>query len=283
MEWHEAAAIFPLMSDEETTALALDIRAHGQQMPIEVCEGKIIDGRNRWRAFEWIRENYDDYEEPDIIEVDPNDAVAYVVSLNLKRRHLTPSQAACAAVKANELMAKIKTGTPRGRPKKNTQLIGELTAGRHDREADAKLAETMGTNRQYVSDARKLKESEPELFEQVESGEKTITQARREEKERNREKRRQENAAKVVEVVESGGLDSISAKFATITIDPPWDWGDESDQDQLGRARPTYQTMSFDELLGLPVELVADVDRHIYLWITNRSLPKGFALLEAWG
>lgn len=78
------------------------------------------------------------------------------------------------------------------------------------------------------------------------------------------------------------------AHFATIVIDPPWDWGDEGDVDQFGRGRPTYQTLTFDELLEFTIEErriddVADIDAHLYLWITNRSLPKGFDLLEAWG
>ena len=64
-------------------------------------------------------------------------------------------------------------------------------------------------------------------------------------------------------------------------MDPPWDWGDEGDCDQFGRARPTYATMSFAELLEL--ELPAEKNAHLYLWITNRSLPKGFELIERWG
>jgi len=68
-----------------------------------------------------------------------------------------------------------------------------------------------------------------------------------------------------------------------VALDPPWDWSDEGDADQLGRARPTYATMPFDEILALPVSKLAQDNAHIYLWITNRSLPKGFALLEAWG
>jgi hypothetical protein len=36
------------------------------------------------------------------------------------------------------------------------------------------------------------------------------------------------------------------ARFATIVIDPPWDWGDQGDCDQLGRAKPQYATMSFE-------------------------------------
>ena len=72
-------------------------------------------------------------------------------------------------------------------------------------------------------------------------------------------------------------------QFQTIVLDPPWDWGDEGDVNQFGRARPTYATMSFEEILALPVSDLAQGDAHIYLWITNRSLPKGFMLLDAWG
>jgi N6-adenosine-specific RNA methylase IME4 len=41
--------------------------------------------------------------------------------------------------------------------------------------------------------------------------------------------------------------------------------------------------MTIEQLERLDVGGLADDDCHIYLWITNRSLPKGFRLLEAWG
>ena len=34
MEWHPAANIFPMMSDDEVQALADDIRENGQRVPI---------------------------------------------------------------------------------------------------------------------------------------------------------------------------------------------------------------------------------------------------------
>jgi N6-adenosine-specific RNA methylase IME4/transposase len=113
----------------------------------------------------------------------------------------------------------------------------------------------------------------------VESARLEVAQ-RRAEREQVREERRQANAE-----VAAATLDPIKAgaRFATILIDPPWDWGDEGDVNQLGRAKPDYATMPFDELLRLPVGNLADVDCHLYLWITNRSLPKGFGLMEAWG
>jgi N6-adenosine-specific RNA methylase IME4 len=41
--------------------------------------------------------------------------------------------------------------------------------------------------------------------------------------------------------------------------------------------------MSIEQIEALPISDLADKNAHIYLWITNRSLSKGFRLLEAWG
>jgi N6-adenosine-specific RNA methylase IME4 len=41
--------------------------------------------------------------------------------------------------------------------------------------------------------------------------------------------------------------------------------------------------MPLDDIVALPVVERAAKDAHLYLWITNRSLPKGFDLLRAWG
>jgi N6-adenosine-specific RNA methylase IME4 len=101
-------------------------------------------------------------------------------------------------------------------------------------------------------------------------------------KEERREARREENREKVAAVKSPAEIVG-RAQFATIVIDPPWDWGDEGDVDQMGRAKPTYHTMPFEKLKDLPVGKLADTDCHLYLWITNRSLPKGFALIDSWG
>ena len=113
-----------------------------------------------------------------------------------------------------------------------------------------------------------------------------LSAAERASKENTRQKRRDENKEKICGASITETMDSIianSIRFPTIVVDPPWDWGDEGDQDQLGRARPTYQTMPVEDISALRIAEVADQDCHLYLWITNRSLPKGFALIETWG
>lgn len=89
-----------------------------------------------------------------------------------------------------------------------------------------------------------------------------------------------ENAAKVEELATPLAAQGL---FQTIVIDPPWDWGDEGDVNQFGRAKPEYSTMPFDDIKALPVNKIADENCHLYLWVTNRSLPKAFALIDAWG
>ena len=90
MRTHPLAAIFPLLEGEEFDRLVSDIKTNGLLEPIVVYEGKILDGRNRWRACQRAR-------------VKPRTAkwsgecghpAAYIVSKNIERRHLTKSQAA---------------------------------------------------------------------------------------------------------------------------------------------------------------------------------------------
>jgi N6-adenosine-specific RNA methylase IME4 len=125
-----------------------------------------------------------------------------------------------------------------------------------------------------------IEKAAPETVARLAANDINLVQAQREVKEQVREQRREENR---VIVQQTAPLADVNARFATIVIDPPWDWGDEGDVDQMGRARPDYATMPYEKMLELPVADRADMDCHLYLWITNRSLPKGFALLEAWG
>jgi hypothetical protein len=51
-EFHEAANIFPLAQGKEFRALASSMQRHGFQAEhaIQLCDGRIVDGRNRYRA-----------------------------------------------------------------------------------------------------------------------------------------------------------------------------------------------------------------------------------------
>ena len=124
------------------------------------------------------------------------------------------------------------------------------------------------------------KERERYIAENKAKDKLSVTGLTRIAKEHAREKKREHDRAAVATAPEP---ENLSGVFSTIVIDPPWDFGDEGDVDQFGRGKPDYATMPIDDISALPVGERAAKDAHLYLWITNRSLPKGFSLLDAWG
>ena len=121
---------------------------------------------------------------------------------------------------------------------------------------------------------------QPEIIERMAESSKSAVEVKREIKAEKQEEKRQKNAEKIKELstpLEAQGL------FQTIVIDPPWDWSDEGDVNQFGRTKPEYATMPIEEIEKLPIDKISDENCHLYLWVTNRSLPKAFRLIKNWG
>jgi ParB family chromosome partitioning protein len=114
-EIHPAADIFPMMTEEEYQGLLSDIREYGQKDDAVLLSGKLLDGRNRYRACKELGI------ELECCELEPKtDPIAYVLSKNLHRRHLGASQRAQCAADVATLR--------RGRPSKtNPQDCGNTT------------------------------------------------------------------------------------------------------------------------------------------------------------
>lgn len=154
---HPAAELFPLMEGEDFAGLMADIKAHGQRDPIVVHEHQILDGRNRYRACQELRIK------AKLAEWDEEgDAVEYVVSKNLHRRHLSDSQRALVS-------AKLKTWSLG-----ENQHSGEgLRNCRPYTGPEAAKLLNVGTTTFY--EAKKvLAEGTPEEIRAIESGEMSV-------------------------------------------------------------------------------------------------------------
>lgn len=176
-----------MLEDEPLEALSEDIKKNGQRQPIVLYEDKILDGRNRWRACQMA----DVEPEVKTFRGSKKDALDFVASME-KRRDKTPSQAAIfvarwesANKEAVEKMRKEAASKKGGDKRKAVSQIIDSQQD-HTKRTDHKLAETHGTNRTYVANARKVAEKSPELADKVAKGEMTLPQAttelRREEK-----------------------------------------------------------------------------------------------------
>jgi len=126
LAFHALADLFPMLDGEPFAELVADIREHGLHEPIVVFEGQILDGRNRYRACEAAGI------EPTFTVYQGDDPVAYVVSLNLRRRHLDESQRAMVAAKLATLKLgdnQHSKGLPIGRSSELLN-VGERTVAR---------------------------------------------------------------------------------------------------------------------------------------------------------
>ena len=223
MQAHPAANLFPMMNNDEYAALVADIHQHGQRDPIWTLDGQIIDGRNRWSAcrdlgIQAITREYTG-------ATDMPSLINFVVSLNLKRRHLTSSQCAALATDIEKVLAE-EAKARQGARNDITEIFPESRAG----EARAQAAEIVGTNARYVSDAKKIAQQAPDLFDDVRSGAITIPEAKREIKAREKEQARQERIANPPAIVpdacviEHGNSTEhlLPNQFHAIITDPPY-------------------------------------------------------------
>ena len=73
-------------------------------------------------------------------------------------------------------------------------------------------------------------------------------------------------------------------RFSTILADPPWRF-----ENRTGKMAPEhrrlarYETMTLDDICGLPVEGVAADTAHLYMWTPNALLPEALQVMAAWG
>ena len=102
--------------------------------------------------------------------------IDFVVSMNLRRRHLTSSQRAAAAAEALEqLKIEAKARQREGGKTKVPQKIGE--ASKHEGEATQQAAKMFGTNRTYVVEAAKLRDDDQSTFKAILKGDLTIKES----------------------------------------------------------------------------------------------------------
>jgi len=92
-EFHPLADAFPLIEGAEFEALCRDVQERGLQHPIILYDDMILDGRNRYRACHAVAI------EPEFASFKGNDPLGFVISENLRRRHLDTGQRAMVAAK----------------------------------------------------------------------------------------------------------------------------------------------------------------------------------------
>ena len=292
LQFHPIANVFPLIEGEEFKALVEDIREHGVLEPIWLYEGKILDGRNRYRAYQAAFPDTD--EDPPFREYLDDKPVEFVVSLNLKRRHLSESQRAMVAADIATLTQGARTD------------LASIEAM-----SQPQAAELLNVSRSSVQRATTVRDhGAPELQQAVRRGDVKVSVAAEVAKLSAEEQREvianldpkelmraaKEARAKKFEntynkkvarlQVISGGNASLASeqRYPVILADPPWKFhAYETSGKFMGVPEDHYPTMDLDEIVKLPVSDMATKDAGLFLWTANSTLPEALQVLTAWG
>ena len=283
---HPAADAWPMMDDERFGELLADIQANGQREAITLCDGMILDGRNRYRAcvelgIQPMMRGY------------AGDPWAFAWSLNGARRDLEATVRALIFKRCEDGSAKwakrLAKIAAEGNRKKAEAKAGNQNASkaktmvdhrdpplkpekkhvaREARAADAKVSPATMARADQIA-------KRPDLEKKVVAGEIKPAEALREIRSEKRRKQLQEAAAKaatehaadrpkwsILNVDAIDGLESVRDEHGParlIFTDPPYNIGiDYGNGEQADRLSPQAYMKWVRKWLGLCWDCLTD-------------------------
>lgn len=317
LAFHPFANLFPLIEGREFDELCADIAAHGLREKIVIHEGMILDGRNRYRAavkvglfpedvywkgsvhFTRFQHQAGGQFSEQTIKDGP---LAYVLSLNLHRRHLSESQRAMIASK----LATLKVGRPsewQGDGKSsNLSILSDV------KQDDA--AAMLNVSRSSVQTAGRVRDhGAPELVEAVERGEVKVSAAAelaklpvseqleilrgadsrafaRVARERRAEKTGSQKSTREAREADLASRQRAlpNKRYGVILADPEWRFEPFSRETGMEKAADNhYPTSPLEAIKARGVEAIAADDAVLFLWATAPMLPQALEVMAAWG
>lgn len=166
-ELHPLCTLFPRLAGAEFGALVADIKTNGLRDEIVLYEGMVLDGGNRLFACAAAGV------EPRFKPFSGDSIVAFVLSANLHRRHMTPGQQAAIVASAQDWSTAQRRGgdgsNQHGKREETGNVAGLLTVS--DRTAQS------GASERTQRMADKVAKANPELGRQVARGEISLPKA----------------------------------------------------------------------------------------------------------
>jgi N6-adenosine-specific RNA methylase IME4 len=277
-EAHPAAEVLPLLEGEEFEALVADVRAHGLINPITLLKGRILDGRNRYWACLAAEV------EPRFVEFAGGDPIAFIISVNVKRRHLDESQRAMVA-------ARLETMTHGGARRSDQDANLHLEMSRQ------RAAGLVNVSARSVASAREvLDHGEPDLVRAVDQGEIAVSlavQLLRQSPETQIEAARA--PALVKQKLRAARRDEVLRRI--VDANPalptgtryPGQYSDPPLRDEFGpsdhETERHYPTMTEAELVALAPQIaeMTSADAIHFMWAAPHLFLVAARILDAWG
>ncbi|MHB1440554.1 MAG: MT-A70 family methyltransferase [Cuniculiplasma sp.] len=239
--------------------------------------------------------------EPKYVEFSGDSVINFVITKNLKRRHLNASQKAILSL---DLLPLIQEEARKRKiyRLKNSSFVDVAILPPRGKSRD-QVAGMINVNPHYIQDAKKIVQKAPELRDQIAKGNLSIPDAKKilkfDDNKRSAlvfehisnpgksfpqivGKMQKEEAKQQGEILKqkTQELKPPDRKYSVIVIDPPWDLGTTWDPNWM-RSTPTYPVMDLEEIKK--IKLPMEKDCIVWIWIINRMIPKAGEILNAWG
>ncbi|MGS0982071.1 ParB/RepB/Spo0J family partition protein [Burkholderia glumae] len=235
LDLHPLCALFPRLEGVEFDALKADIAANGQRSPIIICDRQILDGGNRYRACVELGIA------PVTTPFEGADPLAYVLSLNLHRRHLSPGQQAAIVAAATDWLQAFAHGGDRKSDQAATLPLDTV----------ASRAAQSGASERTQRMADKVAKADPELAKRVAHGEMSLPKAVRQVSQSSNEGERPEP--------EHETASEVLERTAAVAIKPPF--RDTSDQASSSLEADSYPDSELMSLRETAQELAHDLEQ----------------------
>ncbi len=282
---HPAAESFPMMGETRYQELLEDIRERGLLESITLCDGMILDGRNRYKAAVElnIKPNTRNFE---------GDPWAFAWSMNGQRRDLVAEQRYLIWKECQEKSKEWQQEQERIKEeanKKRSEATKKATRDENGTFVSGPVVEQSvpppakkthkirgtkailsKTNRGAVQRGDKLAKERPDLAEKVQLGEMKPAEA-------HRQMKKDQVIDKIAELP--------SDKYVVIYADPPWKYEDGRTGEGMTAtgALHHYPTMRLSELKALDIPKLAAENSVLFLWATCPLLEDALELARAWG
>lgn len=286
IRWHEYADIFPWIEGAAREELKADIAKNGVLEPIVFLDGAILDGRNR---YEIARELGIEYPRAEYQGTDP---LGFVISHNLKRRHLTDKQRADVAAKLAKLPKGANQHTPIGGPSiaqaaqmmdVPVKAVERAKAVQDHAVPEVKAAYDAGEIAPSVAadlaslppekQAEIIKQADPKVLRAV------VKEARATQQVAKKERRVEREVALAEKIQALPGK-----RYGVIEADPEWRFEPYSRDTGMDRSADNhYPTSGLDEIKARDVQSIAADDCVLFLWATAPMLPQALEVLTSWG
>lgn len=277
---HPYAMTFPKMGEVEFAELKRDIKLNGVRQPIVMYRGLILDGRHRYAACSDLDIDCPQEE----FAGDDADALTFVISTNLHRRHLKESQRAWVADK----LATMRKG-------RHTQGNASIEAFSMSQPDAAKMLNVARSSVQRAAIVRD--KGVKELHDKVEGGDLAVSVASKIAKlpkDKQREVLKDARPEQAIKKVARAGKERAlaertiaesfkteTARYGVIYADPPWRFETRSENGMDRSADNHYPMMTLDDIAALPAPAARDAV--LFPWATAPMLPEALDVMRVWG